>query len=48
MALAADLAGGGLDVGVDVSGDDTASSPDCGAGGVSAGLDLSAEELRSR
>jgi hypothetical protein len=47
MALAADMAGGGLDVGVDVSGDDTASSPDCGAGGVSAGLDLSADDLRS-
>ncbi len=47
MALAADMAGGGLDVGVDVSGDDTISSPGCGAGGVSAGLELSAEELRS-
>jgi len=47
MALAADMAGGGLDVGVDVSGDGTASSPDCGAGGVSAGLDLSADDLRS-
>jgi hypothetical protein len=43
MALAADMAGGGLDV----SGDDTASSPDCGTGGVSAGLDLSADDLRS-